>query len=197
MNSMMNNTEKLSTTNPEQERRKEELEKVGVERREALREQHEKADEHSHESIDEARREALEKAQSIEKQELTKPKERHLSPAERRSERLISKAERDASFDKTMQEVRTHMSPTSRAFSTVIHNKTIEKISDAAGSTVARPNAILAGAIFAFILTLGVYLVAKNMGYPLSGFETIGAFALGWLLGIAYDFLKIMITGRK
>jgi hypothetical protein len=35
------------------------------------------------------------------------------------------------------------------------------------------------------------------MGYPLSGFETIGAFALGWMLGIVFDFFKVMVTGRK
>ena len=96
-----------------------------------------------------------------------------------------------------MKEVRSQMSAPSRTFSKVIHNKTVEKVSDGVGATIARPNAILSGAIFAFVLTLGVYLLAKNLGYPLSGFETIAAFILGWMLGIAYDFLKVMITGRK
>lgn len=89
------------------------------------------------------------------------------------------------------------MSPSARAFSKVIHNKAVEKVSDVGAATVARPNAILSGAIFAFVLTLGVYLIAKHLGYPLSGFESIGAFILGWILGIVYDFLKVMITGRK
>jgi hypothetical protein len=96
-----------------------------------------------------------------------------------------------------MADARAHMSAPSRAFSKVIHNKTVEQVSAAVGSTVARPNAILSGAVFAFLLTLAVYLIAKNLGYPLSGFETIGAFALGWILGILYDFFKVMITGRK
>jgi hypothetical protein len=190
----MSSSEKLSTTNPEHEHHQDELEKAGAERREALREQHEQAGEQSHERADEARREALEKAQSIEKQPA--PAEHQPSPAERRG-RPIGKAERDTSFNATMQEVQTHMTPASRAFSKVIHNKTVEKVSDVAGNTVARPNAILSGAILAFALTLGVYLVAKNMGYVLSGFETIGAFAIGWALGVAYDFLKVMVTGRK
>ena len=89
------------------------------------------------------------------------------------------------------------MTPASRTFSRIIHNKTVEKVSDAAGNTIARPNAILSGAVLAFVLTLSVYLIAKNLGYPLSGFETIGAFAVGWVLGITYDFLKVMVTGRK
>ena len=89
------------------------------------------------------------------------------------------------------------MSAQSRAFSKVIHNPGVEKTSEALGSTVARPNAILSGAVFAFVLTLGVYLVARYYGYTLSGFESIGAFVLGWVIGIIYDFLKVMITGKK
>jgi hypothetical protein len=191
----MSSPEKLSTTSPEQEHHKAELEKAGMERREALREQHERAGEQSHEKANEARQEALEQAHSVEKQEM--PKHEQQPAAEHRGGRPIGKAERDASFDTTMQEVRTHMSPASQAFSKVIHNKAVEKVSDAASSTVARPNAILAGSVFAFILTLAVYLIAKNLGYTLSGFETIGAFIAGWALGIAYDFLKVMITGRS
>jgi hypothetical protein len=40
-------------------------------------------------------------------------------------------------------------------------------------------------------------LVAKHYGYRLSGFEAIGAFIAGWLVGILYDFFKVMITGKK
>ena len=187
--------ERLST-HQEREHRPEELEKAGAERREALKERMERAGEQSHENVDEARREALERAQSVEKVE-KRAAERQPSPAERRAEHRITKADRDASFNSTMQEVRTHMSAPSRSFSKVIHNKTVEKVSEAAGSTIARPNAILSGSILAFVVTLGVYLIAKNMGYPLSGFETIGAFALGWALGIVFDFLRVMVTGRR
>ncbi|HRN90324.1 MAG TPA: hypothetical protein PK543_01410, partial [Candidatus Saccharibacteria bacterium] len=76
-------------------------------------------------------------------------------------------------------------------------NKTVEKVSDVVGSTVARPNAVLSGAVSAFILTLAVYIVAKTIGYRLSGFETIAAFIVGWTIGILYDYLRILITGKK
>lgn len=191
----MNSSEKL-TNNPEQKHLPDGLEKARERQQEVLQDRLEEAGGGQHESLDDARREALEVAHSIEKED-TKKHEREQSSVERQPDRPIGKAERDASFIATMQEVRTHMSGPSRTFSKVIHNKTVEKISDVAGNTIARPNAILSGAILAFALTLGVYLVAKNMGYTLSGFETIGAFALGWALGLAYDFLKVMITGRK
>lgn len=191
---MKNNTE-APRFNPEHSRNHE-LEEAGFEHRKRLMEKlDERAGEKGHENDEQsARHEALERATSVER-EVTPPTERQPSPAERRGP--VSKAEREASFTTTMNEVQSQMSAPSRAFSKVIHAKPIEKVSEITGATVARPNAILSGAVFAFTLTLAVYLVAKNIGYPLSGFESIGAFILGWLLGIAYDFVKAMITGRR
>lgn len=179
--------------NPETERNIVELENT-TEHHERLRENRERAGEKSHENLDDTLKEALEKAKSVEQDR--PPTENEQSPAERRLS-VPSKVERESSFNTTMNEIRGHMTGPSRAFSKAIHNKTVEKASEAVGNTVARPNAILSGAVFAFILTLGVYLVAKNLGYPLSGFETIGAFVLGWVIGLVYDFIKIMVTGRK
>jgi vacuolar-type H+-ATPase subunit H len=105
----MSSSEKLSTKSPEQEHRKHELEKAGAELRELLQQRHEKAGEHSHENLDDAREQALEKAQSIEKQEQAPKQERQPSAAERRGGQPIRKAEREASFNATMQEVRSHI----------------------------------------------------------------------------------------
>jgi hypothetical protein len=192
---MNNNPEKINF-GPEHKQDLEALEQAGLERREELRNNLEKAGDQPREKEDDARHEALEKASSVEREK--KPElDRLSSPAERRNNSPIGKRERDASFNTTMNEVYTQMSAPSRVFSKVIHNKAVEKISDVTATTIARPNAMLSGAIAAFILTLGVYLVAKNLGYPLSGFETIGAFIVGWVLGVSYDFLKVMVTGRR
>jgi hypothetical protein len=96
-----------------------------------------------------------------------------------------------------MKDVQRELSPGSRAFSKVIHNPIVEKTSEVVGGTVARPNAVLAGAISAFILTLAVYVIARTIGYTLSGFETIAAFIIGWVIGIIYDYLRLIITGKK
>lgn len=96
-----------------------------------------------------------------------------------------------------MARVQAEMSPPARVFSKIIHSKAVEKTSEVVGATIARPNAILSGAIVAFVLVLAVYLVAKNLGYVLSGFETIGAFIVGWVIGTLYDYFRVMITGKK
>jgi hypothetical protein len=180
------------------EREKSDIAEVASAHNERLREMREKAGEESPEKNLEGARHEVEQATKIERERQHKEvAEKQPSPAERRKDGPIRKSDRDASFNVTMKEVQGQMTGPSRAFSKVIHNKAIEKVSEVAGNTVARPNAMLSGAIFAFVLTLAVYLVAKNLAYELSGFETIGAFIVGWVIGILYDFLKVMITGRK
>jgi hypothetical protein len=96
-----------------------------------------------------------------------------------------------------MDTVGRELSAPERIFSKVIHNKTVETVSDTVGSTVARPNAILSGSVCAFLLVATVYILARYQGYGLSGFETIAAFILGWIIGIVIDFLRIMISGKR
>lgn len=144
----------------------------------------------------EAKIEALEQAISIEKGSAEKKNKEAASPAVKRMG-VSSKKQRAANFDKEMTSVRTHLTPTQRGFSKLIHNPTVEKTSEVIGSTIARPNAILAGGIVAFAAVLAVWLLAKHYGYVLSGFETIGAFIVGWVFGILYDFFRVMITGKK
>lgn len=145
----------------------------------------------------EARHEALEQAISVERGGAEKKKkEASASPAKRRHG-VVSKKERDASYKLHMKQVQTELKPTQRAFSKFIHNPVIEKTSEVVGSTIARPNAILAGSVVAFILVLAVYLISKYYGYTLSGFETIGAFIVGWILGMLYDFFRVVVAGKK
>ena len=145
----------------------------------------------------EARTEALKEAVSVERGGAEKKGDKEASAPAKRRHGVVSKKERNASYKQHMKHVQSELKPTQRAFSKVIHNPVVEKTSDAVGATVARPNAILSGAVVAFVLVLGVYVVAKFYGYPLSGFETIGAFILGWVVGILYDYFKVMITGKK
>ena len=168
------------------------LEALRNEQHEALRENIERnVEQKPKDTIEKARNEALEQAGVTEKRQ-AKSKEK--SPAERRGP--LTKQERDRSFTSTMNEVRSQMSPSSRQFSKFIHHKTVERVSDAVGSTVARPNAILSGSVFAFILTLIVYVTARYNGYPLSGTETIAAFAIGWVLGMVFDYFKVLMSNK-
>lgn len=189
----MAHTHEHSPAHPEHERNSAELEATREAHHEQLREQHETKAERAPETSVETARAEVENAVARETQpELAIEK---AQPERRRG--FISRKEKDNSYAATMRDIEGHMTPASRAFSRVIHNKTVERASDTIGSTVARPNAILTGAVAAFLFSLATLLIAKHYNYRLSGFEAIGAFAAGWLIGILYDFFRVMITGKR
>lgn len=142
-----------------------------------------------------AKSEALETAISVDKKSESEKEGSSRHKAVRRG--ALSKKELNGSYKRTMKRVQGEMSTPSKTFSQFIHNPLVEKTSEIVGSTVARPNAILSGSICAFILTLSVYLISKNVGYVMSGFETIASFAVGWIIGLGYDYMKLLITGKK
>ncbi len=107
----------------------------------------------------------------------------------------VTKKQKNKEYQKTLSEIQSHMSSPARTFSKVLHNPAVEKTSEAIGSTIARPNAILAGSTAAFVVVALVYMTAKHYGYVLSGFESIGAFILGWMLGISIDYVRTLIRG--
>lgn len=171
------------------------VERDGVERRKQLQAERERNLEKSKEVDAEASRHEAEKA--IEKKEHEAGKKHEVSTERQHDVVKASGVTRKASYKKIMKDTRSQMSAPSRTFSKLIHNQAVEKTSEAIGSTVARPYPMLTGAICSFLLTLGLYLWAKYAGYPLSGFETIGAFILGWIIGIIIDYTRIMVTGKQ
>jgi hypothetical protein len=192
----MADSERLANNN-ERTKSPDELQHIRQEQLNRIHEQHEKpvdnveqSPEKTRELVDDAREKAKDKEQ------LAKP-ERKAKNLERRRDGIAPKAERAASYKHTMKQVQSELPPVNRAFSKFIHNKTVERVSDTVGSTVARPNAILAGSFMAFVFTLTIFLVARYYGYPLSGTETIAAFALGWMAGLLFDYLRLEFTGGR
>lgn len=188
----MPNQEKDTFSQKEQFNEKR-LEQAGDEQHEAIRERLERGREREQSTAESARAEALEQATSPERE---RQKEDKLK-ATHEQKRTITKKDKEQSFNTTMREVRSQMSPASRTFSKVIHQPAVEKASEFIGNTVARPNAILSGSLFAFLFTASFYLIARFNGYPLSGTETIASFILGWLVGLVIDYMRLLFVGKK
>lgn len=148
-------------------------------------------------SRERAKAEAMESAASIESGGAEKQSNPNHTPAPATKRTApLSKKQLNDSFDNTMKQVQKDLRGPSKSFSKFIHTKPVEKASEIVGSTVARPNAILSGSVMAFVVTLVVYVIARYYGYPLSGFETILAFIVGWIAGILFDYFRVLITGK-
>lgn len=171
-----------------------EIARAAAERAEALRspeasvetshDRHEKVAAAHHE----AKKEALFAAEAA-------PAEKHHAPSPS-APRLTSK-DVARTYQQTMAHVRAHMSKPAQAFSKIIHQPTVEKVSDSVGGSVARPNAIVAGSLTALVTISIVYLIARHYGYQLSGFETIGAFVIGWVVGLIYDYARVGLAKKS
>jgi hypothetical protein len=187
--------EQITATKHEQTADVEQFGELAHERHEAIR-AHLDASEHHHKRIEDQEA-ALEQATELAgKADAKKEAHKHTSPVERRKG-APTKKQRARAFDTKMKEVQSEMRPSERVVSKLIHAKPVEQASDFVGSTLARPNAMLSGSIAAFIGVTVFYFIAKYYGYHLSGFETIGAFVLGWIIGILYDYFSVMIRGHK
>lgn len=147
----------------------------------------EQSPERAAETLASARKEASEVALSTEKPQ---HETGHNAGATHRVRVAASRQTREKAYNDILSHTQSELPVASRAFSKVIHQPIVDKASNAVGATIARPNAILFGALFALILSGGVYAVARYYGYALSGFEAIGSFIIGWIVGLIIDFVR-------
>lgn len=154
----------------------------------------ERAEAQQERSVEQARAEVEQAAHEKEK---THENTVETARSQEKKERRVTKRDKDNSYKTIMVDAERHMTPAGRSFSRFIHNPVIEKTSEVVGGSIAKPNAILAGSVFAFLFTLAIYAVARMYGYPLSGAETIASFAVGWLFGQLFDYFRVMITGKR
>ena len=151
-------------------------------------------DKEAHQAAESARHEAIREA--LFSKEQGREKRSHQADRHNTSH-ILTHNDREASFEQTMEHVRKELPRSTRPFSRFIHHPTVEHVSEFLGKTVARPNAILAGGITAFVVVLALYFYAKYAGFTLQGSETIVAFAVGWMLGLLFDLFKGMFARKR
>jgi hypothetical protein len=100
-----------------------------------------------------------------------------------------SKAVKATSLNNYLSNIRSNLSPASRKFSKVIHNQTVETISEIAAKTIVRPYAILLGGIFTLIGS-GLYLFyIRHTGYKYNFLVPLILFAGGFIVGLVTELL--------
>lgn len=97
------------------------------------------------------------------------------------------------SYDRAMTRVRKHLSAPSRAFSKVLHSPLVDKPSELASKTIARPSGMLGGGLVAMVGTLLLFWIVNRYGYEYN-YLLIGVFFVsGMTLGLlAEGALKLL-----
>lgn len=112
----------------------------------------------------------------------------------------LTRLDKERGFETIMHQVHNNMSRSERTFSKFIHQPAIEKTSEIAGKTIARPSGIIGATIAAFVGLLSVYGIAKFAGFGLSGSEVPILLCAGFAAGLFIEwFVKSVraIIGKK
>lgn len=92
-------------------------------------------------------------------------------------------------YTQTLKRVQQRLSKPERTMSKVMHNKTVEKVSDGLGKTAARPSGILGGGIVSLIGSFVLLYMSKKYGFEYNFLVffvlLVGGFGLGVLLELA------------
>lgn len=110
---------------------------------------------------------------------------------------IINKQLKDMAFSRSMTRTRKKLSRSSRAFSKVIHTPVIDRTSELAGKTIARPSGVLAGAFLAFIGTSALLWITKHYGYTYNYLMVILLFGGGMILGLSIEGLYRLLRKNK
>jgi hypothetical protein len=169
---------------PEQQRQQHELEQTAKERLEQL--QKPKNVEQDQENRVEAAREKIEmhaeEPAPVAEKEQTAPS------------RPAAFLDPVLNYKQTLKSLQSRLKPAQKRFSQVIHQPTVEKVSDALGKTVMRPSVSHGAVVTAVAVESFFYFTARHYGYVMSGSEVILALLVGGLVGL---FLEGVFNGAR
>ena len=84
--------------------------------------------------------------------------------------------------------IRRNLNKKDKILSGVVNNEFVEKISEGASRTIARPSGFLGGAILAFIGSLSYLIFVKYVGINYNYLLFFGFFIVGFLVGVLIEF---------
>ena len=109
----------------------------------------------------------------------------------------VSRELKQMGFRRNLTNARLHMRAPSRAFSKAIHQPVVEKISDYAAPTIARPSGIIGGGIFALLGSAILLYITKHYGYRYNYLVFIVLFVGGFIAGMIVELIIRAVMRHK
>lgn len=110
---------------------------------------------------------------------------------------VIDSELREVTKSRELKHIQRHEKPAERAFSKVIHQPAVRVASEAVGNTVSRPSGLLGGGIAALTGTTIYLLTAKHIGFQYNYTVFLALFALGFIAGLAIEFIVYLATMNR
>ena len=109
----------------------------------------------------------------------------------------INRELKDMAFRRTMKNTRRHMGAPSRMVSKIIHQPVVEKASEVASGTIARPSGIIGGGLCALLGSLLLLWLTKHYGYEYNYLMFIVFMAVGFVLGLFAELTLHMTIAKR
>lgn len=100
-------------------------------------------------------------------------------------------------YKQTIKRIQQRLGSRDRVLSKVVHNKTVESISNMSAQTVARPSGLLGGSICAFLGSLLLLYSAKHYGFRYNYLMFFIFFVGGFSVGLALELVIWFFYSRK
>ena len=101
----------------------------------------------------------------------------------------LDKATKDDTYRKTIKKVQHKLPRMQRSFSKFVHQPVVEAVSEVGSKTVARPPALLASGIFAFVGTSAIVWVSRYYGFRYNFFVYVAFLVGGFIAGLLFEAL--------
>jgi hypothetical protein len=112
-----------------------------------------------------------------------------------RPNHYLTKKIKNYAYYQTLASARSSLKNSDKIFSKLIHNNNIESLSEIGSKTIARPKAVLGGAMLMVFGGLSVVFLAKYAGFEIPNSIFLVLYLTGFmvtvLIEIAYKLLKI------
>jgi hypothetical protein len=109
----------------------------------------------------------------------------------------IKPLNQDDTYNETLASLQNRMSPSSKAFSKLIHNPAVEHTSSILESTIMRPSVVMGTTWTALIVGVIFYVTARVYGFKLSGSEMLLALLGGAVLGLALEGIWMFFSRKQ
>ena len=101
----------------------------------------------------------------------------------------VTKHIKNERYKTSLSHIRQNLQPTQKIFSKVIHQPTIETISEVGAKTIARPSGLLGGGLVALFFSLALIILARRIGFVVPNSIFAITFVIGFCLGILVEII--------
>ncbi len=144
-----------------------------------------------HEELLKAERAVEHQAKSKHETHLEKDSHKHEQPV------YVNQELKRIALERTLARVRHHLSKPSKTLSKIVHQPTVQAVSEVGAKTVARPSGLLAGSLCAFIGSSVIFYLSKHYGFEYNYLLFFVFFVSGFFIGLIIEIVLRLFKRRR